>query len=96
MPYPSAVMSHPHHAPTFRIDRLPASFPVEGAVHVELVDGVPMFRASAAVQQRIEHLLDLQREGALTDADRDELDCYEALDDHCSLLNRLTRNQFGD
>lgn len=96
MPYPSAVTRLPHHLPTFRMERLPASFPVEGAVHVELVDGVPMFRASTAVQQRIEHLLDLHREGVLTDADRDELDCYEALDDHCSLLNRLTRNQLGD
>jgi hypothetical protein len=88
-------MSHPSHAPTPRFDRLPASFPAEGAVHVELVDGVPMFRASAAVQRRIEHLLDLQRDAALTDADREELDCYEALDDHFSLLNRLTRNQLG-
>jgi hypothetical protein len=86
-------MSHPYPVPTIRIDRLPASFPTEGAVHIELVDGVPMFRASVAVQQRIEHLLDLQREGAFTDADRDELDCYETLDDHFSLLNRLTRNQ---
>ncbi len=86
-------MSRPIQHPVPRIDRLPASFPAEGAVLVELVDGAPMFRASTAVQQRVEHLLDLQREGALTDADREELDCYEALDDHFSLLNRLTRNQ---
>jgi hypothetical protein len=86
-------MSHPSHPPAHRFDRLPASFPTDGAVHVELVDGVPVLRASNAVQQRVEHLLDLQREGALSDADREELDCYEALDDHFSLLNRLTRNQ---
>lgn len=61
-------------------------------MHIELVDGLPMFRASSTVQRRIEQLLDLQRDGMLTATDRDELDCYEALDDHFSLLNRLTRN----
>ena len=46
-----------------------------------------------AVRDRIDMLLDRQREGALTQDDREELDCYEALDDHFSLLNRLVRNQ---
>ena len=88
-------MSHPSHPSPHRFDRLPASFPSDGAVHVELVEGVPVLRASAAVQQRVEHLLERSRAGGLSDADREELDCYEALDDHFSLLNRLTRNQLG-
>lgn len=62
-------------------------------MRIELEDGVPVFRASTAVQQRIEALLERNRDGALSDAEREELDCYEALDDHFSLLNRLVRNQ---
>lgn len=89
-------MSRPTHLAPPHFERLPASFPADGAVHVELVDGVPMFRASTAVQARIEALLDLQKEGVLSAADREELECYEALDDHFSLLNRLVRNQRQD
>lgn len=62
-------------------------------MRIDLEDGVPVFRASAAVQARIEALIDREREGELTADERDELDGYEALDDHFSLLNRLARNQ---
>jgi 5-methylcytosine-specific restriction endonuclease McrA len=37
--------------PTLR--HLPASLPVEGAVRIELQDGVPVLRASTVVQRRI-------------------------------------------
>lgn len=73
-------------------ERLPASIPADGGVSVELVDGVPVFRASASVQARVEALLDRQREGLLSDAERDELDGYEILDDHLALVNRLARD----
>jgi hypothetical protein len=75
------------------MERLPASFPAEGAVRIELEEGLPVIRVSSRLQQRIATLLDQQREGALTVAEREELDCYGALDDHFSLLNRLARNQ---
>ena len=37
-------------------------------------------------------LIDREREGVLSADERDELDGYEALDDHFSLLSRLARN----
>ncbi|MCM0591159.1 MAG: hypothetical protein ACSI46_21170 [Gloeotrichia echinulata DVL01] len=36
---------------------LPKSLPLDGAVRIELVEGVPIFRASSLVQGRIEALL---------------------------------------
>lgn len=86
-------MSHTRSIPLPRFERLPSSFPAEGAVRIELEDGLPVFRASTAVQERIEALLERGREGSLTAAEHEELDCYEALDDHFSLLNRLVRKQ---
>lgn len=76
-----------------RLARLPSSLPAEGAVRIELEDGYPVFRASSYVQKRIGELIDRQREGVLTEAEIEELDLYEALDDHFSLINRLARNQ---
>lgn len=75
-----------------RLEHLPSTVPTEGAVRVELEDGVPVVRASSSVQARVESLLDAQRDRALTDAEREELDGYEALGDQFSLLNRLARN----
>lgn len=83
-------------APNFRLDRLPPTLPVDGAVHIDVVDGVPVFRASPEVEGRIEALLSKMRAGSLSDAERAELDGYEALDDHLSLLNRLARNHQQD
>ncbi len=74
-------------------ERLQAGFPTDGGVSMELVDGVPVLRASAAVQARIEALLDRQRDGSLSDAERDELEAYEILDDHLALVNRLARSR---
>lgn len=76
-----------------RLARLPSSLPAEGAVRIELEDGFPVFRASSYVQARVEALIDRQREGVLTETEAEELDLYEALDDHFSLINRLARNQ---
>ncbi len=52
-------------SPLSRLERLPPSFPTEGAVRIELDDGFPVFRASARVQERVEALVDRQREGEL-------------------------------
>jgi hypothetical protein len=71
---------------------LPASLPLEGAVRLELQDGVPVFRASTAVQRRITTLLRKQQKATLSAAEATELDQYEELDDYLSFLNRVVRN----
>jgi len=69
---------------------LPKRLPVEGAVRIELVEGVPIFRASSHVQERIEALL--AKRGALTIEEETELDLYEEIDDYLSFINRTIRN----
>jgi uncharacterized protein YnzC (UPF0291/DUF896 family) len=65
---------------------------VEGAVRIELEEGVPIFRASSAVQSRIEALLARQETAKLTTEEEEELDSYEEIDDYLSFLNRVVRN----
>ncbi len=71
-----------------KLDLLPKSLPQEGAVSIELVEGVPIFRASEVVQQRIESLLTKLQENRLSLEEEKELDNYEELDDYLSLVNR--------
>ncbi len=66
----------------------------EGMIAFALQEGIPVLRASKAVQERIEELLQKQREAALSDAEREEFESYEEIDDYLSLLNRITRNLF--
>ncbi|MBE9209754.1 hypothetical protein IQ244_25320 [Nostoc sp. LEGE 06077] len=75
-----------------KLSHLPNSLPLDGAVRIELVEGVPIFRASNLVQGRIEALLIKQQESVLTSEDEKELDGYEELDDYLSLVNRMSRN----
>jgi hypothetical protein len=75
-----------------KLSHLPNSLPLDGAVRIELVEGVPIFRASSLVQGRIEALLIKQKESALTPEEETELDGYEELDDYLSLVNRMIRN----
>ena len=49
-----------------KLSHLPNSLPLDGAVRIELVEGVPTFRASSLVQERIEALLTKLKESALT------------------------------
>jgi hypothetical protein len=44
-----------------KLQNLPNTFPIEGAVRIELVEGIPLFRASSTVQERIETLLEKQQ-----------------------------------
>ena len=67
-------------------------YPKEGAANLELEDGVLVLRASKATQDRIEKLLNKQRQSVLSEADEAELDQYEKIDNHLSLINRLSRN----
>ncbi len=75
-----------------RLNGLPVSLPRESAVEIEVEEGILLFRVSKIAQKRIEHLLDKQKGGKLTDLEETELDQYEGIDDYLSFLNRLTRN----
>lgn len=78
--------------PLPKLHHLPASLPLEGAVRLELQNGLPVLRASTAVQLRITALLRKQQETALSPEETDELDRYEEIDDYLSFLNRIVRN----
>lgn len=75
-----------------KLHHLPNSLPIEGAVRIELVEGLPIFRASSLVLERIETLIAKQKESALTNEEEKELDEYKELDDYLTLVNRIIRN----
>ena len=75
-----------------RLEGLPPSLPRDGAVQLELEEGVMIFRVSDAVQQRIEALLHKQRDASLSTDEDLELAQYEHIDDYLSFVNRLLRN----
>jgi hypothetical protein len=74
-----------------KLNRLPNGLP-EGAVGIGLEEGVPVFRASSAVQERIEVLLEKQVDEGLSEGEAQELDCYGEIDDYLSFVNRTVRN----
>jgi hypothetical protein len=76
------------------LQELPSSLPIEGAVSIELVEGIPIFKASSTIQDRIETLLDKQQIEPLTPAETQELDSYEEIDDYLSFVNRTIRNLY--
>ncbi|HEX9926060.1 MAG TPA: hypothetical protein VGD99_25615 [Anaerolineae bacterium] len=71
---------------------LPAALPLEGAVRIELQQGIPIFKASYSVQERVETLLQQQQSAPLSRAEAEELDRYEEMDDYLSFVNRTIRN----
>lgn len=77
-----------------KLDRLPASLPLEGAVRIELEEGIPIFRATDTVQSRIEELLGKQKQSPLSEEEEQELDRYEEIDNYLSFVNRTVRNLF--
>ncbi len=84
-----------HLAQSFpRLRSLPGSLPVEGAIRIELEEGVPILRASSSVQERVDTLLRKGRESGLSPKETEEFDQYEEIDDYLSFLNRLVRNLF--
>ncbi len=76
----------------FKLDNLPPTFPFEEAIRIELVEGIPILKASQKVQTRIENLLLKQQQTLLNPQEEEELDNYENLDDYLSLVNRTIRN----
>ncbi len=77
-----------------KLNQLPAHLPIDGAVRLELEEGIPLFRVSGTVQSRIEELLFRQKESPLNQAEEQELDSYEEIDDYLSFVNRTVRNLF--
>jgi hypothetical protein len=75
-----------------RLEFLPKELPVDNAVRIEIEDGVPIFKASATVQNRIEALVSKQRRSQISEEEERELDRYEEIDDYLSFLNRVVRN----
>ena len=75
-----------------RVVSLPATMPVEGAIRIQLEEGVPILRASGSVQSRIESLLAKEKRVALSIEEERELDRYEEIDDYLSFVNRVIRN----
>ena len=76
------------------LNGLPATLPSEGALDIELQEGIPVLRASSHVRQRIEMLLERHREHGLSENERKEFDRYEEMDDWLSFLNRIIRNLY--
>lgn len=74
------------------LKKLPKSMPNDGAISMSLEEGIPVFRAAAEVQARIQELLTHQQEDQLTSDEVEELDRYEEIDDYLSHLNRVVRN----
>jgi hypothetical protein len=75
-----------------KIHSLPNHLPIEGAVRIELEEGIPILRASSIVLDRIEQLLAKQQDIALSAEEEQELDSYEEIDDYLSFVNRTMRN----
>jgi hypothetical protein len=78
------------------LPQLLQALPMDDAVRIEPCEGVPIFRATPRVQERIEDLLEKQAEGSLDAGEKQELLAFEELDELLSLVNRLVRNSTGD
>ena len=79
-------------SPLPNLRSLPQNLPLERAVRMELVEGVPIFRATSIVQTRIEALIAEQQDRVLSPAEEEELDCYEEVDDYLSFVNRMVQD----
>ncbi|MGL5064376.1 MAG: hypothetical protein ACRC62_30690 [Microcoleus sp.] len=77
-----------------KLENLRATLPIEGAVRIELVEGIPIFRASTTIKNRIEELLEKQQTLPLNPDEEEELNLYEEIDDYLSFVNRTVRNLF--
>ena len=75
-----------------KLTELPVSLPADGAISIVLVQGVPTFRASAAVLSRVEQLTQKEQGSGLSQTEAAELTRYEEVDDYLSHLNRVVRN----
>jgi t-SNARE complex subunit (syntaxin) len=79
-----------------KLHNLPKSLPIDRAVRIELIEGIPIFRASSTVQERIDTLLEKQKASLLNSQEEQELAVYEEIDDYLSFINRTIRNLYLD
>ena len=84
----SLVMTIPS---LLKLGSLPSNL-IEGAVRIEIEEGIPLFTASSLVLARIEQLLAKQQDAPLSPEEEQELDSYEEIDDYLSFVNRTMRN----
>lgn len=76
----------------FPLGGLPSVLRQEGAISLDVEEGLVVLRASKPVAARIQLLLQKNASSELTAAEKNELDQFEELDYYLSLLNRLSRN----
>lgn len=86
------VMNIAMQQPLPRLEALPADLPLDNAVRIELEEGVPVFKASTSIQDRIEMLILKLRQSRISAEEEKELDRYEEIDDYLSFVNRVVRN----
>jgi hypothetical protein len=79
-----------------KLETLPSNFHKDGCISIELIEKVPIFRASNKVQNRIDYLLQKQHNFLLNIEEEQELNYYEQLDDYLSLVNRIIRNLYAE
>ncbi|MEG4031784.1 MULTISPECIES: hypothetical protein [unclassified Microcoleus] len=77
-----------------KLENLRDTLLIEGAVRIELVEDIPIFKASTTVKNRIQELLDKQQTFPLNSDEEQELNLYEEIDDYLSFINRTVRNLF--
>jgi hypothetical protein len=75
-----------------KLDRLPKTLPREGAVSIELAEGLVIFRTSRLFQERIEILKAQQKEAGLTADELQELQDYEELKNYLIWVNQMLGN----
>jgi len=80
--------------PIPKLETIPSSFPTEGALSLEIREGIPIIRSSSIIQNKIDRLINKQKEYGLSPDETDEFDYFEQIDDYISLVNRITRNIF--
>jgi hypothetical protein len=76
------------------LQSLPTSLSIEGAVSIVIEEGIPIFRASQTIQNRIEELLRKQTDEILSPEEIAEFDRYEEIDDYLGFVNRTIRNLY--
>lgn len=75
-----------------RLADAPPTLTEEGVLRVEVQEGIPVLRATASIEGRIEELLARQHDSGLSAEEEAELDRFEEIDDYLSLFNRVVRN----
>lgn len=79
-----------------KLEGLPKSLPREGAVRVELAQGVLVFRASRFFLERIEILTAKRSVAELTSEELQELQDYQELNNYLSWVNQAIVHTLHD